>query len=99
MIRRILFLLVILSYTLANFPSAIGKNGAVSSSSSHATQAGIDVLKNGGNAIDAAVAVGFALSVTFPNAGNLGGGWFMVKGEKQQLTKTCIKLKIKKRFT
>ena len=78
MIRRILFLLLILSYTLANFPSAIGKNGAVSSSSSHATQAGIDVLKSGGNAIDAAVAVGFALSVTFPNAGNLGGGGFMV---------------------
>ena len=78
MIRRILLLLVILSYTLASFPSAIGKNGAVSSSSSHATQVGIDVLKNGGNAIDAAVAVGFALSVTFPNAGNLGGGGFMV---------------------
>jgi gamma-glutamyltranspeptidase/glutathione hydrolase len=78
MIQRIFSIFIILSYTLANFPSAIGKSGAVSSSSSYATQVGIDVLKDGGNAVDAAVAVGFALSVTFPNAGNLGGGGFMV---------------------
>ena len=76
--RRTLIFIIILSYSLASFPDAIGKNGAVSSSSTYATQVGIDVLKDGGNAIDAAVAVGFALSVTFPNAGNLGGGGFMV---------------------
>src|SRR5260370_5695092 len=44
----------------------------------HATDIGVDVLKTGGNAIDAAVAVGFALAVTHPSAGNLGGGGFLL---------------------
>src|ERR1700687_116457 len=44
----------------------------------HATDIGVDVLKAGGNAIDAAVAVGFTLAVTHPSAGNLGGGGFML---------------------
>src|SRR2546423_8684947 len=44
----------------------------------HATQAGVAVLKSGGNAIDAAVTVGLALAVAHPSAGNIGGGGFML---------------------
>ncbi|HEX8417943.1 MAG TPA: gamma-glutamyltransferase [Methylobacterium sp.] len=50
----------------------------VSSQESRATRVGVDILRAGGNAIDAAVAVGFALAVTLPRAGNLGGGGFML---------------------
>ncbi|WP_153916204.1 gamma-glutamyltransferase [Shewanella sp. TC10] len=54
------------------------KNGMVASQESLATRIGVDILKQGGNAVDAAVAVGFALSVTLPRAGNIGGGGFMM---------------------
>jgi gamma-glutamyltranspeptidase/glutathione hydrolase len=53
------------------------KNGMVVTAQEHATRIGVDVLRNGGNAIDAAVAVGYALAVVYPAAGNLGGGGFM----------------------
>ena len=55
-----------------------GKNGMVVSTSRHASQVGIDILKKGGNAVDAAAAVGFALAVTSSSNGNIGGGGFMV---------------------
>jgi gamma-glutamyltranspeptidase/glutathione hydrolase len=55
-----------------------GKNGMVASVSAIASQVGVNVLKRGGNAIDAAVAVGLALAVLWPSAGNIGGGGFMV---------------------
>jgi len=56
---------------------AQGDNGMVVTAQHLATDVGIDVLKSGGNAVDAAVAVGYALAVTYPTAGNLGGGGFM----------------------
>ncbi|CAM4397507.1 gamma-glutamyltransferase [Comamonas aquatilis] len=60
------------------FHPVVGKNGMVASEQELATQIGLDILKASGNAVDAAVAVGFALAVALPNAGNIGGGGFMM---------------------
>ena len=64
-------------YTIVN-KNKPNKNGAVSSTSSLASEAGIDIMKRGGNAFDAIVATGFTLAVTSPSNGNIGGGGFMV---------------------
>jgi len=81
-----LFLILILSFFFflnplkaEEIPQPVkSQNGMVVSAEKFATLAGLEVLKEGGNAVDAAVTVGFTLAVTFPRAGNIGGGGFML---------------------
>lgn len=72
-------LLLCFSFTaLESAAQVIAKNGMVVSSNKIASEVGIETLKKGGNAIDASVATAFALAVTHPTAGNIGGGGFLV---------------------
>jgi gamma-glutamyltranspeptidase/glutathione hydrolase len=76
--RALALLLVITAVPIWSAQPVRARHGMVVTRERHATAAGLQVLKNGGNAIDAAVAVGLALAVTHPSAGNIGGGGFML---------------------
>ncbi len=76
--RLIPWLLLLLPWLVSARQPVRARHAMVVTVESHATDIGVDVLKSGGNAIDAAVAVGFALAVTHPSAGNLGGGGFLL---------------------
>lgn len=83
LLRALLLLLLSLHLAPRQLPAQVGwtkayENGAVSAAERHAAEIGRDMLRRGGNAVDAAVAVQFALAVTLPRAGNIGGGGFMV---------------------
>ena len=75
---KILVLITILTSCESQNEGVVSKNAMVVSARSEASQIGIDILKMGGNAFDAMVATELALAVTYPSAGNIGGGGFMV---------------------
>ncbi|MFN2383549.1 MAG: gamma-glutamyltransferase [Gemmatimonadota bacterium] len=90
--------LTLLLLTLTAIPAAaqqarwwspvVARQAMVVSANREATEAGVDIMRRGGTAVDAAIAVHFALAVTLPNAGNLGGGGFLVLRQADGTVKT-----------
>ncbi len=78
MIIRIVIIIILICFNSIVFAQISKPSSIIATSQSLATQAGSQILKQGGNAIDAAVAVGYALAVTEPCCGNIGGGGFML---------------------
>ncbi len=77
-------------FAIAADDVAVGHNGMVVSVSPEATRVGLETLQKGGNAVDAAIAVAFALAVTWPEAGNIGGGGFMMVHPGAGESPVCI---------
>src|SRR5688500_5426538 len=77
-LAAVLLLATVTSLHAASREPVRAKSAMVASTSEIASRVGADVMRRGGNAVDAAVAVGLALAVTWPSAGNLGGGGFML---------------------
>ena len=86
--NKLFFILCFLLITCSKRGPVHGQNGMVVSTSQQASQVGIDILDKGGNAVDAAVAVGFTLAVTSSSNGNIGGGGFMVARLNDETTFT-----------
>src|SRR5579863_1001526 len=76
--RLSLFLSLVICVQLSARQPVRARHAMVVAQEPLAADAGVEVLKHGGNAVDAAVAVGFALAVTHPSAGNIGGGGYML---------------------
>ena len=79
----------IIDYSTRFLP-VVAANGMVASPEKLAAEVGTEIMRRGGNAVDAAVATGFALAVTYPRAGNIGGGGFMLIHLAEQDKQTLI---------